>query len=33
LIVSVAGLTPRTQIRTALARMGFVERRDFVCAA
>jgi glycosyltransferase involved in cell wall biosynthesis len=33
LIVSVAGLTPRTEIRTALAHMGFVERRDFVCAA
>lgn len=33
LIVSVAGLTPRSEIRAALVDMGFVETRDFVCAA
>lgn len=33
LVVSVAGLGPRTRIRAALAEMGFVELRDFVCAA
>jgi glycosyltransferase involved in cell wall biosynthesis len=33
LIVSVAGLEPRSEIRAALAQMGFVEPRDFVCAA
>jgi glycosyltransferase involved in cell wall biosynthesis len=33
LIVSVAGLTPRTEIRTALTQMGFTELRDFICAA
>ena len=32
-VVSVAGVGPRTEIRDALARMGFVELRDFVCAA
>jgi GT2 family glycosyltransferase len=33
LIVSVAGITPRTEIRAALAGMGFQEQRDFVCCA
>ncbi len=33
LIVSVAGVGPRTEIRHALAAMGFSELRDYVCAA
>jgi glycosyltransferase involved in cell wall biosynthesis len=33
LLVSVAGEGPRAQIRAALARMGFEEGRDFLCAA
>jgi glycosyltransferase involved in cell wall biosynthesis len=33
LLVSVAGITPRTEIRAALAQMGFTETRDFVCCA
>jgi hypothetical protein len=33
LVVSVAGLTARTEIRSALASMGFDEMRDYVCAA
>ncbi len=33
LVVSVAGLGPRTEIRAALAQMKFVETRDYVCAA
>ena len=33
LLVSVAGLTARTEIRVALSGMGFVEQRDYVCAA
>ncbi|MCL4845353.1 MAG: glycosyltransferase [Acidobacteria bacterium] len=33
LVVSVAGPGPRALIRDALATMGFVELRDFVCAA
>jgi len=33
LVASVAGIVPRTEIREALASMGFVELRDFVCAA
>lgn len=33
LVVSVAGVMPRTQIRAALVGMGRVELRDFVCAA
>ncbi len=33
LIVSVAGLGPRTEIRHALTAMGFSEMRDYVCAA
>ena len=33
LVVSVAGLKPRNEIRAALADMGFAETRDFVCAA
>jgi len=33
LIVSVAREPPRHRIRAALAQMGFVETRDFVCAA
>lgn len=33
LVVSVAGAGPRAEIRAALERMGFVESRDFVCAA
>jgi glycosyltransferase involved in cell wall biosynthesis len=32
-VVSVAGEGPRGEIRAALAGMGFVETRDFVCAA
>lgn len=33
LLVSVAGLKPRTEIREALARMGFEESDDYVCCA
>lgn len=33
LVVSVAGLTPRTEIRQALCGMGFREPSDYVCAA
>lgn len=33
LVVSVAGIKPRTQIRAALAAMGFRETADFLCAA
>jgi glycosyltransferase involved in cell wall biosynthesis len=33
IVVSVAGETPRSQIRAELARMGFQETRDYVCAA
>jgi glycosyltransferase involved in cell wall biosynthesis len=33
LLVSVAGATARAQIRGELARLGFRERRDYVCAA
>ncbi len=33
IVVSVAGLTPRTEIRAALAEMGFTELTDYVCAA
>ena len=33
LVVSVARPGPRALIRSALAEMGFVELRDFVCAA
>jgi glycosyltransferase involved in cell wall biosynthesis len=33
LLVSVSGLTPRSEIRAALATMGFVETTDFVCCA
>ena len=33
LLVSVAGLTPRSEIRAALAAMRFTEQRDFVCCA
>jgi cellulose synthase/poly-beta-1,6-N-acetylglucosamine synthase-like glycosyltransferase len=33
LIVSVAGATARAQIRAALAKLGFRETLDFVCAA
>jgi hypothetical protein len=33
LIVSVAGETARAQIRAALAKLGFRETLDFVCAA
>ncbi|MEE8291411.1 MAG: hypothetical protein V3R80_08030, partial [Candidatus Tectomicrobia bacterium] len=32
-VVSVAGMRARHEIRDAMTRMGFVERRDFVCAA
>ncbi len=32
-VVSVAGMRARHEIRDAMAHMGFVERRDFVCAA
>jgi len=33
LLVSVAGITPRSEIRAALATMGFTETADFVCCA
>ncbi len=33
LVVSVAGLKPRSEIRAALSDLGFAETRDFVCAA
>jgi len=33
IVVSVSGAAPRAEIRTALAGMGFRERRDFVVAA
>ena len=33
LLVSVAGLTARMEIRAALSGMGYVEQRDYVCAA
>ena len=33
LVVSVAREGPRTEIRRALSAMGFVEGRDYVCAA
>jgi glycosyltransferase involved in cell wall biosynthesis len=33
LIVSVSGLTPRAEIRNALSELGFVETKDYVCAA
>jgi hypothetical protein len=33
LVVSVAGLVPRSEIRAALAEMAFTELRDFICAA
>jgi glycosyltransferase involved in cell wall biosynthesis len=33
IVVSVARAGPRAEIRAALAAMGFVELRDFVCAA
>jgi len=33
LVVSVAGATARAQIRAALAKLGFRETRDYVCAA
>ncbi|HWZ88149.1 MAG TPA: glycosyltransferase family A protein [Polyangiaceae bacterium] len=33
LVVSVAGLTARTEIRAALSGMGFREREQYVCAA
>ncbi|HZP43180.1 MAG TPA: glycosyltransferase family 2 protein [Candidatus Binatia bacterium] len=33
LVASVAGAGPRAEIRAALARLGLVETRDFVCAA
>lgn len=33
LLVSVAGLKPRSEIREALAGMGFREERDYVCCA
>jgi glycosyltransferase involved in cell wall biosynthesis len=33
LLVSVAGLTPRSEIRAALQQMGFAETTDFVCCA
>jgi glycosyltransferase involved in cell wall biosynthesis len=32
-VISVAGEQPRRQIRQAMAQMGFIETRDFVCAA
>jgi glycosyltransferase involved in cell wall biosynthesis len=32
-VVSVAGAGPRAEIRHALAGMGFIETRDYVCAA
>lgn len=33
LLVSVAGSTPRTEIRAALLARGYAEERDFVCVA
>jgi hypothetical protein len=33
LIVSVAGVTPRGQIRSALGELGYTDTVDFVCAA
>ena len=33
LIVSVAGAKPRAEIRSALSAFGFVEMRDYLCAA
>ena len=33
LVVSVARLEPRTEIRAALTAMGFIEVRDYICAA
>ena len=33
IVVSVAGSGPRSEVRRALFEMGFVELRDFVCAA
>ena len=33
IVVSVAGLQARTEIREALSEMGFDEVRDYVCAA
>lgn len=33
LLVSVAGSTPRTEIRASLVALGFAECRDFVCVA
>ena len=33
LVVSVAGATPRSQIRSALFELGYAETVDFVCAA
>lgn len=33
IVVSVARMGPRTEIRDALGSMGFVEERDFICAA
>ena len=33
IVASVAGAGPRAEIRAALGAMGFVEERDFVCAA
>jgi glycosyltransferase involved in cell wall biosynthesis len=33
LVVSVAGLTARTEIRRALSGMGFREQHDYICAA
>jgi len=33
IVVSVAGARPRSEIRAALTAMGFVELRDYVCAA
>jgi hypothetical protein len=33
IVASVAGASPRAQIRAALTEMSFVEGRDFVCAA
>jgi FlaA1/EpsC-like NDP-sugar epimerase len=33
LVVSVAGVMPRSEIRSALSRMGYRELSDYVCAA
>lgn len=33
ILVSVAGMKARSEIREAMAELGFVERRDFVCCA